>query len=368
MIPAALFWAMVLAGSFHSLIAFGGQALGWHHGWDYLVPGSLDGVSVTFAFLAFRAVRKHKVPDRCNRVVWGAAIASAVVNFAYEYTHSGHNLVAGGYLALLSLFGMVMFHEFLDQFEDGAAYVKRDSPRFGLRWVTWPTNTFCAAVAWRNHPPADSTPATVLAAIANLNRVRVLKREAREAAVLARHQRAVTRAQRRAELTTANGGAPRTSDIELVPIAHADRETAAVVSAAITEPDDLRVVGPHHAAQCAAAEPAGAGHRAEPAPTEAKVPATAATLSQWVGTWMKICADGDLILGPLNDDTRARARYQLSAKQLRNIRNAATSGALRRRAAELDVPLPAGYIDRPATNRTNGHPVAAATGLHPGRG
>ncbi len=171
MIPAALFWAMVLAGSFHSLIAFGAQALGWHHGWEYLVPGSLDGVSVTFAFLAFRAVRKHKVPDRCNRVVvWGAAIASAVVNFAYEYTHSGHNLVAGGYLALLSLFGMVMFHEFLDQFEDGAAYVKRDSPRFGLRWVTWPTNTFCAAVAWRNHPPADGTPATVLAAIANLNR------------------------------------------------------------------------------------------------------------------------------------------------------------------------------------------------------
>ena len=80
-----------------------------------VVPTS---VSVTFAFLAFRAVRKQKAPDRCNRVVWGAALASATVNFAYEYTHSGHNLVAGGYLALLSLFGMVMFHEFLDQFEE----------------------------------------------------------------------------------------------------------------------------------------------------------------------------------------------------------------------------------------------------------
>jgi len=80
------------------------------------------------------------------------------VNFAYEYTHSGHNLVAGGYLALLSLFGMVMFHAFLDQFEEGAAHVKRAKPRFGLRWITWPTNTFCATVAWHTHQPAAPQP------------------------------------------------------------------------------------------------------------------------------------------------------------------------------------------------------------------
>ena len=48
MIPAGLFWAMVLAGSFHGLIAFGRQVLGWHGGWEYLVPGTLYGVSVTF--------------------------------------------------------------------------------------------------------------------------------------------------------------------------------------------------------------------------------------------------------------------------------------------------------------------------------
>ncbi len=92
------------------------------------------------------------------------------------------------------------------------------------------------------------------------------------------------------------------------------------------------------------------------------VPATATTLSQWVGTWMKMCADGDLVLGPLNDDARARAHYSLSAKQLRNIRNAATTGALRRRATELNVPLPAGYIDHPAANRANGHAHAVACG------
>jgi hypothetical protein len=44
--------------------------------------------------------------------------------------------------------------------------------------VTWPTNTFLEAVAWRNHPPAEGTPATVANAVGNLNRVRQLKRNA----------------------------------------------------------------------------------------------------------------------------------------------------------------------------------------------
>jgi hypothetical protein len=78
---------------------------------------------------------------------------------------------------------------------------------------------------------------------------------------------------------------------------------------------------------------------------------------------MSMCADGDLVLGPLNDDAHARARYNLSAKQLRNIRNAATSGALRRRAAELDVALPAGFVDRPAAARVNGRePIGVSRG------
>jgi hypothetical protein len=94
--------------------------------------------------------------------------------------------------------------------------------------------------------------------------------------------------------------------------------------------------------------------RNDPPGAEVKVPATPATLSQWVSTWMRMCADGDLVLGPLNDDEHARRQYDLSAKQLRNIRNAATSAALRRRADELGVPLPAGYLDRPTGIRING--------------
>ncbi len=43
------------------------SVLGWDAGWQYLVPGTLDGVSVTFAFLAFRAVQMKKAPDWQSR-------------------------------------------------------------------------------------------------------------------------------------------------------------------------------------------------------------------------------------------------------------------------------------------------------------
>ena len=52
------------------------QVLGWHRGWEYLVPGTLDGVSVTFAFLAFRAVRKQKAPDRSTAEGFGGPYTS----------------------------------------------------------------------------------------------------------------------------------------------------------------------------------------------------------------------------------------------------------------------------------------------------
>jgi hypothetical protein len=361
MIPAALFWAMVLAGSLHGLVAFGRNVLGWRDGWEYLVPGTLDGVSVTFAFLAFRAVRMKKAPDRCYRVVWGAAIASATVNFAYEYTHSGHNIVAGGYLALLSLFGMVMLHEFLDQFEEGAAYVKRSNPKFGLRWITWPTNTFCAAVAWRNYPPVEGTSATILNAVANLDRVRKLKQDARDAKIVACHQQALAAALRKEELqaATAGGIAEGQNLVSKVGIPGSLSNVAAVP---VERPQEV------HA-------PAAAIRSVPPVPpspptpdgeegddvrvTGMRVPATAGTLVEWANLWVRMCSDGASVLGPLNDED-ARSRYGLTAKQLRNVRNAATSGALRQKAITLGVQLPLGYVDSPATDRVNVYGLAGA--------
>lgn len=367
MIPAALFWAMVLAGSFHGLVSFGRSVLGWHAGWEYLVPGTLDGVSVTFAFLAFRAVRMKKAPDRCYRVVWGAAIASATVNFAYEYTHSDHNIIAGGYLALLSLFGMVMLHEFLDQFEEGTAYVKRGSPKFGLRWITWPTNTFCAAVAWRNYPPAEGTSATILNAVANLDRVRAVKQAARDAKIVARHQQALAAARRQEELQAAKAG------VELAGHAIGEVQAAAGSLGTVESPPSVAaepvvdVPGHRVAARTTKTAPAvpvlpvspkgGKDEVDDGVATGMRLPATAATAAEWVSLWVRMCSDGESALGPIIDQD-ARAQYGLTAKQLRNVRNAATSGALRQKAIMLGVELPPEYVDNPADDRADRRDMA----------
>ena len=94
--------------------------------------------------------------------------------------------------------------------------------------------------------------------------------------------------------------------------------------------------------------------------TGVRVPATAVTVLEWAHLWVRMCADGESVLGPLNDDERARTQYGLTAKQLRNVRNAATSGALRLKAIALEVQLPPGYVDNPTNYRVNGHDLAGA--------
>jgi hypothetical protein len=179
--PAFLFLIAVLAGSQRGLVAFGKDDLHWKDGWEYLVPATLDGVGVAFGFLAFRAVRKHRSPDRAVRVAWGAAFASGIINFTHEANLPDGSTLGGAYLAFLSLMVMVMFHELLDQFVEGAAYIKRVNPAFKMRWLTWPTNTACAWVAWRNYPVdvPEGTPVTVKLAVDHLDRVRATKRDLR---------------------------------------------------------------------------------------------------------------------------------------------------------------------------------------------
>lgn len=188
MVPAAFFWLAVLAGSFRGLAAFGRDTLHWADGWEYLVPLTLDGIAISFGFLAFRAVRSHRSPDRAVHVATGAAVASALINYAHEVSVGG-SWVGGGYLALLSILGLLIFHEFLDQFTEGTAYIQRVNPKFGLRWLTWPSNTVCAWIAWRNYPPLPlpSNPTdgqkrwwgSINHAVAHLNTVRRAKRIAR---------------------------------------------------------------------------------------------------------------------------------------------------------------------------------------------
>ena len=318
LVPAALFLIMVVAGSMHGLVAFGLNVLGWHDGWEYLVPATLDGVSVAFAFLAFRAVRRGKAPDRCYRVVWGAAGASASINFSYEYGQSG-NLIAGGYVSLLSVLGMVMFHEFLSQFEDGTDNrIRRENPKFGLRWLTWPSNTLLAAIAWRNHPPTEGTPGTVPAAVTNLNRVREMKRAARVA-----------------------------SRVHAAPPAHPAQAPAAAV--AVRPKPDL---APAERARPPARRPIESRRRPSDGGGdldggEVRVPTTASTVLAWAESWMRMSADEELLSRPLTDDDLARSRYGTSARQLRRLRKAVLSGALRQQAVRLEVTLPHGFIDVP---------------------
>jgi len=329
MAPAFLFFVMVLAGSFHGLVAFGRYVLGWSDGWEFLVPGTLDGVSLAFAMLAFRAVRKGNPPDRCYRVVWIAAAASATINFAWEYGKSG-NVLAGGYVGLLSLFAMIMFEELLSQFEDGARTVRRGNPKFGIRWVTWPSNTFLAAVAWRNHPPAEGTAGTVLNAVANLDRARAIKKAARR--------------RERSGDVIAESAQPESVLATAQPL----------VSAAAAVTDYAGFPAPRARPSSRAAD--GREPRAKPASVrfsrgphaeeqDVRVPATVATVTQWVGTWIAVCADPTAAAGAFNDDERALARFGVRARQLRNIRFAATSGALRRRAEELGATVPTAYLD-----------------------
>jgi len=74
------------------------------------------------------------------------------------------------------------------------------------------------------------------------------------------------------------------------------------------------------------------------------VPTTAVTIAEWAALWVRMRSEGESALGPLNNDD-ARARYGLTAKQLRNVRHAATSGALRQQATLLGVELPEEYVD-----------------------
>lgn len=288
LVPAALFWGMVLAGSFRGLVAFGRNVLDWNGGAEYLVPGTLDGISVTFAFLAFRAIHKQKDPTRCYRVVWAASLSSATVNFAYEYSATGHNVIAGGYLGLLSVFGMVIFHEFLSQFEEGAEYVRRAKrPAYGLRWLTWPSSTFCAFIAWENFPPVEGTPATVLNGLANLERVRRIKRAAADAQVAERHVRDLAAAQRKAELAAPG------HVVVVPPLEPDDVVVPAMMPTQVRRSATVPASAPASVSVTARAARVSNDRTQESTSVDVRVPATAGTVMDWVQTWMRMCADGD---------------------------------------------------------------------------
>ena len=77
------------------------------------------------------------------------------------------------------------------------------------------------------------------------------------------------------------------------------------------------------------------------------MPTTASTVLTWAESWVRMSADEELLSGPLTDDELARSRYGSSARQLRRLRKAVLSGALRQQADRLGVSLPPGFVDVP---------------------
>jgi hypothetical protein len=82
---------------------------------------------------------------------------------------------------------------------------------------------------------------------------------------------------------------------------------------------------------------------------EVKVPQTAEACARWIACWIAMCRD-DLDTGPisLSLEAEAKRRYGWGVKQIRDVRNAATSGQLRLQASLLGVALPTEYVDGPS--------------------
>ncbi len=180
LLPSILVWLAVMGVSFIGLTGFASDVMGWKHWTNVLVPLSLDGISVSFGAWAFVAVKRGRHPGRAYKIVLAAATMSAALNFVHG--RDKWSIWAGLYLAFLSLAGMAMFHELLDQFManiDDEVALKTRYPRFGQRWFYAPFSTFAARRAWIVHPPEEGIRPSVRNALDHLVDVREARRQRR---------------------------------------------------------------------------------------------------------------------------------------------------------------------------------------------
>ncbi|HEX5543513.1 MAG TPA: DUF2637 domain-containing protein [Micromonospora sp.] len=210
LLPSILVWLSVMGVSFRGLVGFATDYMGWNDWTNVIVPLSLDGISVAFGAHAFRSVKRGRFPGRARRIVFAAAAASAVLN--YVHAAEAWSIWAGVYLAFMSIVGMLMFHEMLDQFSDAEAdeqLLRSKTPRFGTRWLLAPFNTFLVWRMWIYDPPADLRSATVRNALDHYSEVQARKRQrTRELADLKSEERRAQIA-RNAELVQARRAARR---------------------------------------------------------------------------------------------------------------------------------------------------------------
>lgn len=224
LLPSVLVWLAVMGVSFIGLTGFAADVMEWRHWTNVLVPLSLDGISVSFGAWAFVAVKRGRHPGRAYKIVLAAATMSAVLNFVHG--RDEWSIWAGAYLAFLSMAGMAMFHELLDQFMaaiDDEVALKTRYPRFGQRWIYAPVSTFAARRAWIVHPPEEGIRPSVRNALDHLQMVRDAKRQRRlDGALRVREeaQAQLVAVEARAEVRrakTAAGRRPGSGGLDSVP-------------------------------------------------------------------------------------------------------------------------------------------------------
>jgi len=174
LIPTLVVIGAVMGISFVGLSSFARHDMGWHSWISLIVPLSLDGISITFGFWAFVAVKRGRHPGRSEKIVYVGALISAWINFNHgrqEWTGA-----AGIYLGFLSLASAWMFHELLSQFMDAQQALpqahRNGTPMFGERWLWAPWSTLMARRAWVVYPPTPDVKPTAANALTHLETVR----------------------------------------------------------------------------------------------------------------------------------------------------------------------------------------------------
>jgi len=183
-IPTLAVIAAVMGISFKGLSSFARHDMGWDSWISLIVPISLDGISITFGFWAFVAVKRGRHPGRSEKIVYVGALISAWIN--YNHGRQEWTGAAGIYLGFLSIAAAWMFHELLTQFMDAHEHLpkarRNGTPMFGERWLWAPWSTLMARRAWVVYPPSPDVKPTAANALAHLEQTRVQRTKKRRTA------------------------------------------------------------------------------------------------------------------------------------------------------------------------------------------
>lgn len=181
LIPTLIVIAAVMGISFIGLSSFARHDMGWQSWISLIVPLSLDGISITFGFWAFVAVKRGRHPGRSEKIVYVGALISAWIN--YNHGSQEWTGAAGIYLGFLSIAAAWMFHELLSQFMDAQEALpkarRNGTPMFGERWMWAPWSTLMARRAWVVYPPSPDVEPTAVNALAHLEQAREARRTKR---------------------------------------------------------------------------------------------------------------------------------------------------------------------------------------------